>query len=343
MRINSEWITFQQYQQQLSSFSTDSITLYHSPLWLESLIKGFSVDIQAVLSTGEENKILAITPFIVMRKGPFLLFGSPLSGVYTEFVGPLFFSGLGKGERSEVLESQHRLVAKRGHYIEWGCKGENENVESWGKYLEQHGYEHIARPTLLLDLSLGEKKVWESFKGRARNMTRKAEKSGVVALDVIPTMEWINDYYEMLQETFGQQGRKVPHPLAFYKQIVGIASAGMARCVVAEIEGRMIAAAIFLIDKKRMLYLSGTATTEGKKLAATTLIQWHAIREAIATDITDYDMGGLGVSSIDKFKRSFGGQEIQHHRWIYRSRLFGIIEPIARWAAQKGLIKIQGG
>lgn len=78
------------------------------------------------------------------------------------------------------------------------------------------------------------------------------------------------------------------------------------------------------------------------RLAAPSLIQWHAIQSAISKEITGYDMGGLGVDSIDKFKRSFGGFEVQHSRWVCRSKLFNLIEPLGRWLARKGVIGLGG-
>ena len=36
----------------------------------------------------------------------------------------------------------------------------------------------------------------------------------------------------------------------------------------------------------------------------------------------EYDMGSLGIKSIDKFKRSFGGQEHTNNRLIYRSSFY---------------------
>jgi hypothetical protein len=77
-------------------------------------------------------------------------------------------------------------------------------------------------------------------------------------------------------------------------------------------------------------------------LAATSLLQWHAIKEAIHLGVSEYDMGGLGVPSIDKFKRSFGGRDFTHSRWVYRSSLFGLAEPLALWAARKGWLRLGG-
>ena len=87
-----------------------------------------------------------------------------------------------------------------------------------------------------------------------------------------------------------------------------------------------------------MLYLSGTANYKGMKFAANSLIQWYAISEAIASGCEQYDMGGLGIDSIDKFKKSFGGKVVSEKRWVYRARIYSMVEPIALWALKKGFI-----
>ena len=174
-------------------------------------------------------------------------------------------------------------------------------------------------------------------------MIRKAEKAGLNAELISPDDEWIVEYYSLLRETFHRQGLAVPHPIAFYRQLIRLSKSGVALCVDVRVDQQMLAAGIFLLDERRMVYFSGVASKEGMRLAAPSLIQWRIMQEAVAAGVAEYDMGGLGVESIDKFKRSFGGQEIQHTRWICRSRLFGLIEPIARWMARRGLIRIGSG
>lgn len=336
--MTSEWISRQQYEEQLARFGPDGVSIYHRLPWLDALTNGFGACIRFARSADRNGKTVAITPFLCKRKGPFYLVGTPLSGMYTEFAGPLIEAGLSSDAVAALMVSLHRLVKKTGHYVEWGGKGS----QAWGNVLEGLGYSPSTRPTLVVDLSPGEAAVWSSFEGRARNMTRKAEKAGVVARTVQPDETWVAAYYEMLRATFARQGLAVPHPLSFYRQMISLSAGGIARCVAAEVDGQMVAGCIFLIDGARMLYLSGVANEVGMTLAATSLLQWHAIKEAIALGVKEYDMGGLGVPSIDKFKRSFGGSDFAHSRWVYRSRMFGLVEPMALWAVRKGWIRLGG-
>jgi CelD/BcsL family acetyltransferase involved in cellulose biosynthesis len=336
--ITSEWISREKYDELLAGFAQADASVYHRQPWLDALTNGFGADIRYARSVGQDGRTLALTPFMCKKKGPFRLVGTPLSGMYTEFAGPLLAGDLTSDAVVAVMTSLHKAVAKSGDYVEWGSKGN----AAWGHALERFGYRHTERPTLVVDLSPGEAAVWTSFESRARNMTRKSEKAGVVARTVQPDESWIAQYYEMLRATFARQGLAPPHPLSFYRQMMPLSAAGVVRCVSAEVDGKMVAGCVFVIDGKRMLYLSGVANEQGMTLAATSLLQWHAIKDAIALGVTEYDMGGLGVPSIDKFKRSFGGRDTTHGRWAYRSKLFGLAEPLALWAARKGWIALGG-
>ena len=128
-------------------------------------------------------------------------------------------------------------------------------------------------------------------------------------------------------------------PLIFFQKIAKLSKLGFIRCVEVRIDN-IGAAAIFVQDNSRMMYLSGVATKEGMRLSASLLVQWHAMIHGISDGITDYDMGGLGIESIDKFKRSFGGTDISHVKWVYRSKVFKLIEPLAIWLLKKGKISL---
>jgi hypothetical protein len=337
--VKSKWIDLDEYLDLLKCFPSTQVTIYHQSLWLGSVSSGFGVSIKCIATFNLNGNLEAVTPFMSTNKWPFRLLGSPLSGLFTEFMGPIFMHQDSNENHATILQSQSNLARSQAHYVEWGVQSSLSKKFFFDTFNAQ-GYDYISRPTIVLDLLQGEDNLWTKLKGRSRNMIRKSKKSGVRAIIVKPTPEWMTSYYEMLEQTYSRQGRKTPHPLSFYLRIVEIAKAGKAYCISAEFENRSVAKAIFLINNKQMFYFSGTSNNEGMKLAANSLVQWKAICTAISDDVHLYDMGGLGVPSIDKFKRSFGGEEVAHHRWVYKTLLFRIIEPIAIWLSKKGLIKI---
>jgi len=336
----SKWIDLEEYFDYLKGFSNTTVSVYYQSIWLNLIQASFGVKARGLVTLNSEGHLLAITPVMLSQKGPFKLLGSPLSGLNTSYSGPLFIDQLSIKQKENIIYSQHKLTLMIGSYIEWGINSPQSNPPLYLNKIENLGYTHIERKTLVLDISIGEENLWMSFKGRARTSIRKAKKCGVIVKVANSSEQWFMAYYEMLGNTFNKQNKVNPHPEIFFKNIQSLVDAGEAYCVQAEFEGRIIAAAIFLMDNKNLLYLSGTSNDEGMRYSASSLIQWKAMCLALSFGIINYDMNGLGIASIDKFKRGFGGREITNHRWVYKTKAFKAIEPIAKWMTSKGYIKI---
>lgn len=316
--------------------------LYHDMNWLGSVRDGFGVEVSALLTEDRKGRVVALTPFMRVRKGPFMLAGSPLRGMYTEFTGPLFTPEANRVIKRGTLMSQHAILRSEGaDYIEWGWK-----EGSRGDFMEvllSLGYEYVPRQTLVVDLAQGVDNVWGSFEGRARNMVRKAKKNGVTAQSLIPGPADVKDYYEMLTWTFRRQGIHPPHPFSFYKSICDcLAPLGHLEFIQAIVGDKVVAGGIFLIFGKRMMYLSGTSNEEGARVAANSLVQWVAMKRAIDRGVVEYDMGGIGNTRIDSFKKSFGGRLSTHHRWVYRRWPVKLAETIYYWLARNGWARPHG-
>ena len=144
----------------------------------------------------------------------------------------------------------------------------------------------------------------------------------------------------MLKDTFLRRGSSCPHPIKFFYELINMNSSNKVLFLEAKKNGLFIAGSIFLIDRNRMIYLSGTSNLEGMKTAATSALQYYAMVYGIKNGCTRYDMGGLGIPSIDKFKYSFGGNKYYQDRWVFKSKLFSLIEPIGEWAIKKGLLRL---
>ena len=336
--MRTESITEKKYISYISQ-ANNGENLYKTKIWLDHISKSFNAKL-TFLKTSHNQSILALTPFMTLKKGPFYMTGSPLRGLYTDFLGPIYFEDLSEDQQQEIIKSQHSFLSSMNDYIEWGVEYDSKQFDILNMNLTNLGYEYTSRSTILIDLSVGHDEIWKRFHGRARNMIRKSEKNGVEVKLINPNPGWIKQYYSMLEDTFAFRNQAVPHPIDFYDNLRLLSTQGKAFFFSAEAKGEMIAGAIFLDTGNRLLYLSGTSNKLGMKYAANSLIQWQAIKTAIENKIDRYDMGGLGVPSIDKFKKSFGGDEISHHRWVYRKRIFKFLEPIAVWLYEKGFLQI---
>lgn len=318
--LKTEKISFDEYTKLIKPFLS-KCSLYHQHEWLASLAREPNIQVFGLKTETENGELVSVTPFFQQKKLFLVLVGSPLRGTFTEYMGPIFSDKASEKLKEEIILSQYAFLKARSYsYIEWGVKG-NSHSECF-KVLEDLDCIHIDKPTLIINLSLGVDEVWKGFQGRARNMIRKAEKNGVVVQRKDADENDIKQYYSMLDATFKKQGIRTPHSYSLFKNMHHyLTPKNWLQYFCAEYEGQIVAAAIFITYGGRMMYLSGTSTTAGAKLAANNLIQWEAIKFASENGITEYDMGGTGNLAIDKFKKSFGGKEHCHQRWIYKSKL----------------------
>lgn len=300
---------------------------YHKKEWLETVSSGFGAQLIALVSEDVDGLVVS-TPFMIIRKGPLIIAGSPLSGMYTEFLGPLFQVGVSVERMVAAINSQHFYLKKMGvSYIEWGMKFEDQAF--LGAHLPILGYQFTPRGSLAVDLDRDIKLIWESFAGRARNMIRKSEKLGVLTEIITSNEVSIGKYYEMLLRTFAKRGMRPPHPLSFYLAVSkNFTNTDHLKYIIAKKDGNVIAAGLFLIFGERMMYFSGASTDIGDRLAANSLLQWTAIKYAIMNGVKEYDMGGTGNLKIDMFKKSFGGSPIIHGRWVYKTAISALAEKI---------------
>lgn len=317
-------------------------SLYHTPEWFSVLQDGFGVSIGAIL-TERRSEVIAALPVLYKSKFGIRLCGSPLRGTFTEFMGPCFRDGLQKEEEAQIfLKQVQELKRKSFSYIEIGAEG----GQAWRhdeilSNLRAEGFEYQPRSSLFLDLSVSRDAVWGKFQSRARNMIRKAEKNGVLCKVERLDRTVIEEYYRLVSATFQRQNLVMPHPIeAYFALSRHLEKNNNIMFISARKDGILVSAGVFLIDRRRMVFHSGSSTKLGNDVAASSLVQWAAIKEGHSRGLLGYDMGGVGIDSIDKFKKSFGGNPIYHHRWVFTSNFLRRSTKLVHWLSSKGIIRV---
>lgn len=288
--------------------------LYQHPHWLRVVKEGLGSNVEGLLTRDGENNV-ATTPYFKIKKGPLAISGSPLRGTFTPYLGPVWLREMTLDERCRILEQQHTALKKNAAYVEWSFSSE-EDVP--GRFLQKERWVTEHPQTLVLHILPDEDAMWKKMESRARNMVRKAEKSGVTVEKLKGTPEDISGFYGMLESTFAKSGMHPPHPKRFYEAMTDILMPeGKLLFLAALAEGKKIAFGFFPFDGYEMHYLSGSSLPEYNKLAPNNLMQWEVIRFAVQKKISVYDLGGTGIGAIDKFKASFGGQPKSYLRLIW--------------------------
>jgi lipid II:glycine glycyltransferase (peptidoglycan interpeptide bridge formation enzyme) len=174
--------------------------------------------------------------------------------------------------------------------------------------------------TIVVEINGTEDEILARMKQKTRYNIRLAEKKGVTvrAWDDIPA------FHNMMLITGGRDGFGV-HSLEYYRRAYELFHpTGMAELLVAEFEGKPLAALMVFAHGRRAYYMYGASTDEERNRMPTYLLQWEAIKWARAKGAEEYDLWGVpdedeatleagfetrhdGLWGVYRFKRGFGG------------------------------------
>jgi lipid II:glycine glycyltransferase (peptidoglycan interpeptide bridge formation enzyme) len=175
--------------------------------------------------------------------------------------------------------------------------------------------------TIIVSLEGTEDEILARMKQKCRYNVRLAEKKGVT----VRTWDDLDGFHRMMTVTGGRDGFGV-HSLEYYKKAYDLFHpTGMADILMAEYEGRPLAALMVFALGSRAYYLYGASTDEERNRMPTYLLQWRAMQWARERGCTEYDLWGVpdtdeetlesqfesrsdGLWGVYRFKRGFGGE-----------------------------------
>lgn len=270
--------------------------VFHTSKWL-SLVSDTQPGTLHRLAIQQRGVTVGILPFFSKRFGPFKVAASPLIVDNTPYMG----MAIGESLLAEGLAELGNYAIKR-------------NVQFFRLFHRTPlpdialltDYKQITKHTHVLSLVNGDTAVWEGMEGRCRTAIRKAEKSGVRVYRATTRHE-LEKYLGVLWHLYGRQGMASPSTTAFYHELFTRYTDDGLCFYVAEHNGAIVAGAIILIAGNIAYYLNGASLPEANKLGTNNLVQWCAIRGAIASGVRDYDFVGSDIERLAKFKMSFGG------------------------------------
>jgi lipid II:glycine glycyltransferase (peptidoglycan interpeptide bridge formation enzyme) len=175
--------------------------------------------------------------------------------------------------------------------------------------------------TIIVDLHGTEDDILACMKQKTRYNIRLAQKKGVTVRpwDDLPA------FHRMILITGGRDGFGV-HNLDYYQRAYELFHpTGMAELLVAEYEGKPLAALMVFTRGRRAWYMYGASSDEERNRMPTYLLQWEAMRWARSKGVEAYDLWGVpdvdeetleaqfvkrsdGLWGVYRFKRGFGGE-----------------------------------
>ncbi len=299
--------------------SNSYVGLFQEPFWWQIVEDGFDKECKvALVSENGSNKV--IFPLFFHKIGPILRVGSPLRGTYTPYLDFIILSedvsvSDQKFYLSKIVES---LLTKGADWIEIGCKSTRDEIFC---NLKENGFNIESPSTIILKTNVEKDILWNNMQGRARNLIRKAKKNGLMVNFLNSDLNNIHIFYSMLEDTFRKSGQNPPHSKDFYILLLDRLINSRNLLFISICKGvEVVAMGIFMHNANEIHFMSGTSTREGNKYGANNLLHWEVIKFASKNNIKQYNFGGLGIPTIDKFKRSFGGVEVEYRRYIWMKK-----------------------
>ncbi len=175
--------------------------------------------------------------------------------------------------------------------------------------------------TLIVDIRGSEGEILARMKQKTRYNIRLAEKKGVT----IRAWDDIESFHKMMLVTGGRDRFGV-HSLEYYRRVYELfRPKQMCEILVAEYEGRPLAALFVARNGNCAYYLYGASTDKERNRMPTYLLQWEAMKWAKARGCEEYDLWGVpdedeasleanfetrhdGLWGVYRFKRGFGGE-----------------------------------
>lgn len=197
--------------------------------------------------------------------------------------------------------------------------------------------------TIIVSLAGSEDEILGRMKQKCRYNLRLAEKKEVS----VRSWDDLEGFHRLLTVTGARDGFGV-HSLAYYRSAYELFHpSGLADILVAEYEGRPLAALMVFALAERAYYLYGASTGEQRNRMPAYLLQWRAMQWAIQRGCREYDLWGVpdaaeasleaqfesrsdGLWGVYRFKRGFGGQvkraaqalDRVYMPWLYRLYLW---------------------
>lgn len=295
-------LSFDNYQEWFES-NYDSLCYrspYHHPAWLSASARGVSFDL---VFTGvyQGQELITVIPAFLTRRGPFTLYGSPLRGTLTSYLGPVSLQEIpGTEELLAVIEEANLFAQKK-----WGIH--------YGRYTLRNApdgpvpdlpanWEQQSGGSYRLNLTKGVDAVWAGLKSDCRRNIRKAQSSEI---ELVPFND-SRQYFELVDETYRRHGSSSWHPEGFFRNVLGeLIPKNILWSWGAEYQGQIISACLFLHDDREVHFVSGASKPQYGSLPTSYLLHWTAIERAAREGLKIYNSDASEVRSIDQFKESF--------------------------------------
>lgn len=175
-------------------------------------------------------------------------------------------------------------------------------------------FDRHPQTSLVIDLSLSDEEILAQMKPKGRYNIKVAEKHDVK----VEESSDIELFYHLLKKT-GERDDFGIHEKSYYQNLLG-AMGHNGQLLMAKYEDRIVAGGIFVYLDEWGMYYYGASDHHYRKVMASYLVQWEAIKEAKKRGCKYYDFLGIAPEGavnhpwlgVTQFKRKFGGEIVNY-------------------------------
>jgi len=198
---------------------------------------------------------------------------------------------------------------------------ENEKLLKENGFVKNQMHDVDAEITWVLDLTQSLDDILKNMRKNTRYYIRKAEKDGV-KVTVSTDVSDLEKFYKVYENTVERQKWNAYDFEYLKKEFEVFENNDQIKIYLADYQGRVIAASLFIYYRGEVFYHHSGSLTEFRNIPASYLIQWQAIKDAKAAGNTKYNFFGIARddnpnhpwAGLTFFKKGFGGFE---QRWVH--------------------------
>lgn len=299
-------------------------SLVHSPLWHRALAAHLPGVTSAWALARRDGRPVGGVSAVLRARGPLLHLSGHFEGLPADPVVVADESDpVGVGEA--LLAALERLApAWRGLGAAWHLGPE------WGDRLASslvaRGHRAAVEPVAVLPLT-GEPEHY--FRERATKSRRQERDQGLArgAVTGASRDPAVLDEFAPLYAEAAQRWGIRPQPTAFLAELL---ADGEGPCFLTTVraEGELIGAHFNFQDGERIVAWIGASRFDRKRLHPATLLIWADILEGERRGARWLDLGGHGgLAGVEAFKRHFGVDSYERHRFARRHPLLERLRP----------------
>ncbi|HET6467375.1 MAG TPA: GNAT family N-acetyltransferase [Geminicoccaceae bacterium] len=279
-----------------SQSPTSSRSIFHEDWWLDAVAEGCWA--RTVVSSG--GREVGSLPYQVRKAGLFRVSAMP---PFTHTLGPEIDVGPGKPQTQlenylSICNDLIQQLPRMDHFSQ-SLDPAVTNVLSF----QSHGFAVGVQQTLRIDCRGDADRTWKGLRDKTRNIIRRAEERLGTR-----TVEDPEEFARFYTGNLGVENQTSYYDFDVFGKLYRACAERSRGMIMAahDPEGRTHAATFIVFDARHAYYLLSTRDKSVADLGATSLLLWHALKEAHARRLV-FDLDGVTSTSRLKFLTGFGG------------------------------------